>query len=185
MNYTELSLAEIRTGILDVARDARGTFGALGERELNWQPDPGRWSIAQCFDHLVRGNDMLLASAKGAIDHPPTSLWQRIPLLPSLLGRALIRSQSPNAGGKYKAPATARPAMSGIPGDIIERFIAQHEAAEAWTRTLDEGSASRAIMVSPFIKIVTYSVLDGLRLLVAHDRRHFEQARRVMISRFL
>jgi hypothetical protein len=38
-------------------------------------------------------------------------------------------------------------------------------------------------MTSPFIKIITYSVLDGYRLMLAHDRRHFEQARRVMLSR--
>jgi hypothetical protein len=34
-------------------------------------------------------------------------------------------------------------------------------------------------MVSPFVAFITYSVLDGCRLLVAHERRHFEQARRV------
>jgi len=34
-------------------------------------------------------------------------------------------------------------------------------------------------MVSPFVRFITYSVLDGCRLMAAHDRRHFEQARRV------
>ncbi|MBW8839513.1 MAG: hypothetical protein JF602_06630, partial [Gemmatimonadetes bacterium] len=77
---------------------------------------------------------------------------------------------------------SARPTSSQIRADIIERFVAQHAEAAEWTRGLDEGVASRAIMVSPFIKVVTYSVLDGLRLLVAHDRRHFEQALRVMQS---
>jgi hypothetical protein len=37
-------------------------------------------------------------------------------------------------------------------------------------------------MTSPFIRIVTYSVLDGWRLMVSHDRRHLEQARRVTES---
>jgi hypothetical protein len=47
---------------------------------------------------------------------------------------------------------------------------------------LDERHAARAIMPSPFISVVTYSVLDGCRLMLAHDRRHFEQARRVTLS---
>jgi hypothetical protein len=34
-------------------------------------------------------------------------------------------------------------------------------------------------MVSPFVAFITYSVLDGCRLIVTHERRHFEQARRV------
>ena len=37
-------------------------------------------------------------------------------------------------------------------------------------------------MTSPFIKVVTYSVLDGWRLVFAHERRHFEQARAVSLS---
>ena len=38
---------------------------------------------------------------------------------------------------------------------------------------------ARRIMVSPFVSRVTYSVLDGYRLIAAHQRRHFEQAQRV------
>ena len=67
-------------------------------------------------------------------------------------------------------------------GDILRRFISQHRDAEEWTRGLDQRAVSRVVMISPFIEVVTYSVLDGLRLLVAHDRRHFEQARRAMQS---
>jgi hypothetical protein len=37
-------------------------------------------------------------------------------------------------------------------------------------------------MVSPFIKVVAYSVLDGWRLIFAHERRHFQQARGVASS---
>jgi hypothetical protein len=47
---------------------------------------------------------------------------------------------------------------------------------------LDERRAAQAIMTSPFIGVITYSVLDGWRLIFAHDRRHIEQARRVMSS---
>jgi hypothetical protein len=34
-------------------------------------------------------------------------------------------------------------------------------------------------MTSPFFNFLTYSVLDGWCVVVAHDRRHFEQARSV------
>jgi hypothetical protein len=34
-------------------------------------------------------------------------------------------------------------------------------------------------MVSPFVPQITYSVVNGYRLMAAHQRRHFEQARRV------
>ena len=35
---------------------------------------------------------------------------------------------------------------------------------------------------SPFVKFVTYSVLDGARLVLAHDHRHLQQAGRVVQS---
>ena len=37
-------------------------------------------------------------------------------------------------------------------------------------------------MVSPFVAFITYTVLDGWRVIVAHGRRHLEQARRVTQS---
>jgi hypothetical protein len=182
MNYTKLSVDDVCTALADVAQDTQRVFGGLDERLLNWRPDATRWSIAQCFDHLVRGNALLLAAAESALEQPPSSVWQRLPVWPAIFGSLLIRSQGPDTRGKFTAPAPAQPTASRIAGDIVDRFIVQHRDAERWARGLDPRAASRAIMTSPFIKVVTYSVLDGLRLLVAHDRRHFEQARRVLQS---
>jgi len=181
MIYTNLSVTEVRAALHDIAQDARSTFGSLDERRLNWRPDVSRWSIAQCFDHLLRGNGLLLGAAKTALTNPARTVWQRLPLWPTVFGWMMIRSQGPGSIGKFTAPVRARP-TSHIPGDIIQRFVDQHRDAEEWTRELDERTASGTIMVSPFVRVVTYSVLDGLRLLVAHDRRHFEQARRAMMS---
>jgi hypothetical protein len=54
MDYASLSLSEVRKGLDAVARDAEATFAELDERQLNWRQDPARWSVGQCFDHLVR-----------------------------------------------------------------------------------------------------------------------------------
>jgi len=183
MDYTRLSLAECAVALEKIARDARATFADLGAEQLNLRPDEGHWSVAQCFQHLLTANSLMMRSAGDALTHPRSSIWQRVPLLPSLFGRALIRSQSPTSTGKYSAPANARPTSSDIAADIISCFSTQQCEIAEWMRTIDERNAARRIMTSPFIRFVTYSVLDGCRLIVAHDRRHFEQARRV-IARF-
>ena len=182
MNYTGLSFAEVCGALDDIARDARDTFGDLNVRQLNWRPDATRWSVGQCFQHLVTANDLMITSARDALEHPRRSVWQRVPLVPGAFGWVMIRSQAPGAAGKYTAPAKARPTTSDVPGDILPRFIDQHGAAAEWLRKLDEREIARTVMVSPFVRVITYSVLDGFRLLVAHDRRHFEQARRVTQS---
>jgi len=90
----------------------------------------------------------------------------------------LITSQASGGKRKYPAPASAQPASSDIAPDTIERFIAWQHMGIATLRTLSAADAQR-IMVSPFVTQITYSVLDGYRLIAAHQRRHFEQATRV------
>lgn len=182
MDYTTLSLAEVTQGLDDVARDAQATFGGFDARHLNWQPDGSRWSIAQCFEHLVMANRLMMGAAMDALDDARSrTIWQHLPILPVILGRMLIRSQSPETARKFKASPKAQPAASDVPADIIEQFVQQHRDAANWLRALDEGHAARAIMASPFMKVITCSVLDGSRLMLAHDRRHVEQARRVTL----
>jgi len=182
MDYTTLSLAEVTAALDDLARDVPTMFGGLDVRQLNWRPDATRWSVAQCFEHLLAANRLMLISAEAALENPPTSIWQRMPFIPRLFGRMLIRSQAPAATRKFTASPSAQPTTSDIPADVIQRFLNQHCDDAAWMRALDERNAGRVIMISPFSNFITYSVLEGCRLIVAHDRRHFEQARRVTRS---
>lgn len=179
-DYTAFSPADIAAECSAMARDAQAVFGQLDEQQLNWKPDAVRWSVAQCFDHLLMGDRAMIAAADAALDGsvPPT-VWQRLPALPRLFGRMLITSQSPGTKRKFKAPASAVPAASAIDARVIDRFIAIQQEAAARAGLLEGRDAARVIMVSPFVRFITYSVLDGYRLLVAHQRRHFEQARRV------
>jgi hypothetical protein len=183
MNYAAMSLAEVRAELRNVARDTQATFGDLDEAQLNWRPGAAQWSVAQCFQHLFTANALVLRSAQDAATRPVSSAWQRIPLLPRIFGRLLIRSQAPSSRWRFTAPPKARPTAIDLPRDIIERFVGQQIGACEWMETVDEGHASRSVMTSPFVRFVTYRVLDGCRLLVAHDRRHFEQARRVLQAR--
>jgi hypothetical protein len=182
MDYTTLSLNDVRTGLEAVGREAEATFGGLDDRQLNWRPDDTRWSVAQCFEHLLTADTLMLGAAHDAMNGTqPRTVWQRLPLLPRFFGRSLIRSQSPTGAKKYKSPSQSRPTTSAIAPDIIQRFVRQHRDAVASLRTVDERSAAHTIMTSPFVRVISYSVMDGLRIVVAHDRRHFEQARRVMV----
>jgi hypothetical protein len=64
----------------------------------------------------------------------------------------------------------------------VTRFVRQQRESSARVQAIDERTAASAIMTSPFATFITYSVLDGFRLVVAHGHRHVEQARRVTQS---
>jgi hypothetical protein len=178
--YTTLPLAGVAAEFTATARDTHSTFGHLDEQQLNWRPDATSWSVAQCFDHLLSIDRQMFQAVDAAMDRSrPRTVWQRLPVLPRVFGLMLIKSQMPDAKRKFTAPSQAEPSSSAIDGQIIERFVAyQHEAA-ARVRLLEQRDVSHLIMVSPFASFIAYSVLDGCRLIVTHQRRHFEQARRV------
>jgi hypothetical protein len=182
VDYTALSLAEVRTALGDVARDAESTFSRLNARQLNWRPDATRWSVAQCFEHLLKANRLMVSASERALKAGRSrSIWERVPVLPGVFGPMLIRSQTPGSPRKFTAPAPARPASSDIAADVIRRFVEHHRDIVTSLQGLDERVAAQTIMTSPFIRVITYRVQDGCRLMAVHDRRHVEQARRVML----
>jgi hypothetical protein len=183
MDYTTLSLADVRTGLEAIAIEADTAFGSLDARQLNWKPEAARWSVAQCLEHLLTANGQMAEMADRALDGArPRTVWQRLPVWPGLLGRMLIRSQSPDATRRFKAPAKAQPAASAIDAGIVGRFVDQQRTLIARLDAVATRDLAGVVMTSPFAGIVTYSVLDGWRLIVTHERRHVQQAQRVLAA---
>jgi DinB superfamily len=178
-DYTALSLTDVGIGLANIARETQTTFGGFDGRQLNWRPDAVRWSVAQCFEHLFKANDLMFRAMERALSESPRGVLPRVPILPGVLGRMLIRSQAPGSTRKFTAAPVAQPEASNIAADIVHRFVEQHQDAVARLQAIDERKAAGAIMRSPIVSVIVYSVLDGWRLVVAHDWRHIEQARRV------
>src|ERR671913_549501 len=106
MDYTTLSLPDVKTGLADIAREAEGTFGALNPAH-------------------------------------PERVGQRLPVLPGVMGRIMVRSQAPETTRKFKAPTPSRQSTSDIGADVIQRFVEQHRDAVVRVAALDEDRAAR------------------------------------------
>jgi DinB superfamily len=181
MDYQNLTLQQIYAEAEAVAGDAKTFFGHLNSEQLNWKPAADSWSVAQCLDHLISANreyypvfDRIL---KG--EYRKTFL-HRMPFLPALFGRVMINVVSPDSQRKFKAPGAMRPSSSSIDSQIVDRFIAHQRETLARIKSLEGRGPSGIIITSPVAGAVIYSLLDAFRLVVAHERRHFAQARRVM-----
>jgi uncharacterized damage-inducible protein DinB len=181
MDYQNLTLPQIYDEAEAIAGDAKTLFGHLNSEQLNWKPAADAWSVAQCLDHLASANyeyypvfDRIL---KG--EYRKTFL-HGMPFLPAFFGRVMIKAVSPESRRKFKAPGAARPSSSAIDPQIVDRFIANHRETLAKMRLLENSGPAETIITSPFVSMVVYSLLDTFRLIVAHERRHFAQAQRVM-----
>lgn len=163
-----------------IANETNSTFGHLSSSQLNWKPGADRWSIAQCFDHLVTTNqgyfpifDQILQGQR------KTSLLERVPVLPSMWGRLAVKSLDPNTKRKLKAPRNIQPSNSDIDGQILKDFIGQQNHIVEYMTGMKELNLDRIVVTSPILAIMTYSLMDAFRIIVVHERRHFQQAKNV------
>jgi hypothetical protein len=181
MDYQKLTLPQIYDEAEAIAGDAKSLFGHLNPEQINWKPAADSWSVAQCLDHLISINreyypvfDQIMKS-----EYRKTFM-HRIPFLNVFFGRMMIKALSPDFRPKLKAPTSAQPSSSSIDPQIVDRFIAHQREILEKMRSLEGVNPAGIIITSPFASVVVYSLLDTFRLLMAHERRHFVQARRVM-----
>jgi hypothetical protein len=182
-DFTRLSLSELLAETEAIAAEAQRAFGHLDTQQLNWKPGAESWSVAQCLEHLLTANDEMFRPLDEALaDTKRKTFFERLPVLPGLAGRIMVKVVSPGYRQKLKAPPSARPSASAIDAQIVNRFVTQQREIIERMKRLDRPDAARIVMTSPFVSFITYSLLDACRLIVAHERRHLAQARAVMES---
>jgi hypothetical protein len=166
-----------------VTQQARRSFGDLSGVQLNWKPERTEWSIAQCLEHLILVNapylPVLEAVARG--EWRP-NLKERLPVLPRLFGRLVLRAVHPDATRKVKARPQFEPSQSTIDGTIVERFAAHQAELARQMEAAGSRDLSRTIITSPVASFITYSALDACRIIVAHEGQHLAQAERVLAA---
>jgi hypothetical protein len=166
-----------------IAEDAGRTFGALDREQLNWKPAESQWSVAQCFDHLIKINSTYLPQLQRIEQGSYSPTWRdRVPWAARLFGSLVLNAVKPESPRKYKAARFVDASPSAIDEGIIARFMAhQQEVVEHMKRTGGR-DVNAIVLKSPVAPVVFYSLLDAFRIIVAHERRHMAQAERVVKS---
>jgi len=167
---------EMRT----ITDDVRASFGKLSAEQLNWKPSAERWSVAQCLEHLLTSNKgyfPIIESVRSG--QRKTSFLERLPVLPGLAGKLLIKSLDPASTRKIKAPKKFEPAQSEISPTVIDEFAAQQEKVIEGMKATSHLNLEKIVITSPAVSAVTYSLRDAYRIIVVHEQRHLQQAKRV------
>jgi hypothetical protein len=173
-------LEAVTNDLRAVADDAKREFGSLTGVQLNWKPAPDSWSIAQCFDHLIRTTTSFYDEFdKVASGTRKNSFWENWSPFTGMCGRWLIKFVQ-NDSKKVKAPTTDIVPPSEIEPDIIERFSEHINEVTGKLAATSGVDRKKAVLASPFMPIMTYTLDDYYTVMVEHDRRHYRQAKRVM-----
>jgi len=160
--------------------DADGVLDGLDEEQFNWNPAPGQWSIAQCFDHLNVTNRFFLKNLKeavasgrqtGRIDDGPYSYgW---------FSRWFFRMNEPPVKLKVKAPQRFVPAPRRSREQVVPEFMALHDDVSNLLRDASGLDLVRLKCPSPVVAWIKFNLGMTFWILTAHDRRHIYQARQV------
>jgi len=163
-----------------VTSEAREVFGGLNGAQLNWKPSAESWSVGQCFDHLINTNRTFFPEMERVAEGKfKSSLWARVSPFSGLIGRMIIGSLDPVKGRKTKSARVFLPASSDVDADVIEKFERHQTELVERMRATAGVDLRRTMVTSPVTAVATYSLLDAYRIMVGHERKHFEQARRV------
>jgi hypothetical protein len=166
-----------------VTDETRRVFGPLSAKQVNWKPSEAEWSIGQCFDHLVLANRPYVALfQEGLAGRRRRGAWERVPVLPRMFGRLLIKTLRPDTGRKVTAPRALAPSSSRIEPSIVTTFLELQERLRRLMEASRRLDLDRIVITSPVASFVTYNLMDACRIIVVHEQNHFAQATRVMHS---
>ncbi|MGB0868554.1 MAG: DinB family protein [Flavobacteriales bacterium] len=153
------------------------TYSTLSEKQLNWKPNNESWSILECIEHLNRYGSFYIPEienrikqAKGKASSVFNSNW---------LGRYFSKSVAYSSElKKMKTFKSMNPIHSTLNASVLQTFITQQDDLinllnQAKSVNLDKTKTS--ITISKLIKL---KLGDTFRVVIYHNQRHIEQAKR-------
>jgi len=153
----------------------------LDDETLAWRPRPGRWSVGECIVHMTLTIPPYLAAIDAAVaaararglrgDAPWRGTW---------MGRMFLSVLEPPP--RMRVPTLRRLMPLSVPGRdrLATDFHAAQEAIVASRERAEGVDLGRARVTSPFFSVLRTSADESFRILLAHNRRHLWQARRVL-----
>jgi len=163
-------------------QDADGITYRLDDAGFNWIPGPGRWSVAQCFDHLNLTNKLFLARLEESVHTArEQGLTSDGPYSYNFLSRWFFRFNEPPAKWRVKAPAKVAPAHYKRVGETVPEFLTIHDRLIELLKEASGLDLVKAKCPLPGLPIVKFNLGMTFWIVTAHDRRHIQQAREVCV----
>jgi hypothetical protein len=167
-----------------LADDADTLAAPLTDGQFAWAPPvSGRtgWSVAQCIDHLNVAARLYLprldegisnAIRQGMYGEGPYKYWW--------IARLFVRMLEPPPLLRVKTPAAFTPPPDRTRREIMAAFRAYQVQYVDRLRQSNGLDLSRARVRSPIAAWLVMPLGSGFAAMIAHERRHLWQARRVV-----
>lgn len=161
-----------------IRRDAQALVEGLRPDQLAWRPEPRRWSIAECLEHLSLTAEATIPGIDAGIAEARASGWtRREPYRPGLLARwALKGTEPPPKKKKMRAVKELVPAEELDPVAAVARFFSFQDELQRRIAASNDLDVNRIKVTSPVVSWVRYRLGFAFHFFLAHERRHLWQA---------
>ena len=179
-DWSQRLIAELEAADGRAERLAR----ALNREQLNWSPTPGAWSIGQCLEHLVIGNEILLPAISISLDGRQQSQVREVThgWFSRWFIRSFIAPISNSDGVRARAPKKIRPAKD-VECSVLDDFLRSNHVARELIARAGAYDVNHIRYKNPFMPLLRFTVGTGLEIVSKHEGRHLLQAERVRQSR--
>lgn len=158
--------------------EVKETFGALTVEKLHAKPDSRKWSVAENLQHLIQVNESYFPIferlQKGTFQH---AFIGNFGFFRKLFGNMIYKSVADGGKKKIKTFPLWEPKSIDKDEDIVEKLLQQQQILNNWIVTLQPWIEKEAIIHSPANKVIVYTLPKALDIIVAHEKRHLNQAK--------
>jgi len=159
---------------------ANNQFSGLSESQINWKPFEERWSIGECIKHLVITHRLYYSKIKELQPLFEDSGEGSLKFKHTFSGRMILKYVDPNSTTKTKTFKVFKPPMRQINTNIIRSFCEEVETMISFGEKLHGADLTKLKISSPVTKLLRMNVGDALLINLYHDRRHLNQAEKIL-----
>ncbi|RZS97403.1 DinB family protein [Cecembia calidifontis] len=164
-----------------LSEEIKASFGSLEKETLFLKPDSKTWSIAENLEHLITVNSSYFPIFKQLIDNTFVGAFiGKFSFFTKLFGNMIYRSVSDGGKKKIRTFPLWEPKIKEGEEHIIEKFLSHQDDLKNWIKELGPYIEKEAIIHSPANKLIVYSLPQALDIMVAHEKRHLQQAKNVL-----
>ncbi|HEY6899705.1 MAG TPA: DinB family protein [Puia sp.] len=157
-------------------------FLRLSDEQLQYKPDPDKWSIAEIFGHLNIAHDWYIRCILSRVTLAPD--WASDEYSSSWLGEWMYEKIMPRHDGSvFKIKALKAHYATEVDGRTeLESFQRKCDAMDDILRHAATKNLRQIKIPFHFFGVLGLRLGDTLRILVAHGERHLLQAQRVLVT---
>jgi hypothetical protein len=172
-------LALIVADLESAVERVRQLDASLTHYAWNVQPEPARWSAAECVAHLNLTTEALLPLVRSAL-RDARDRQERTPARyrRNVLGWLAWKIVAPGGGLRTKTIAAFMPSPTPPVQDLVSNFIRLQNDVISCVREADGLPLEHVSVRSPFHGRMTYNLYAALTLVPRHQHRHLHQAER-------